>query len=327
MLTIGIVANPSSGKDIRRLIGKASVFDNREKQAIVRRAVVGAVNAGAQSIAFMDDSHSIASSALSELSFGKGVRLHNIACPRSATALDTVKAAQQMSELPCAAVLVLGGDGTSRAFVKGWRDATLLSLSTGTNNVFPVICEATVAGSVLGLLASEALPLDEVTRQTKIIDVRIENEADDVALIDAVFTSDSFIGSRALLDAEVLVQAVLSRADPTAVGMTSLGGLVESIDEQDEAGLHMVFGPGGRVVNAPIAPGLFADVEVKSIHRIDYARPVEFTGPAILALDGERERVIEAGQKVELVLTRTGPKVVDIRKAMHLAAKRGLFIQ
>ena len=65
----------------------------------------------------------------------------------------------------------------------------------------------------------------------------------------------------------------------------------------------------------------------KSIHRIDYARPVEFTGPAILALDGERERVIEAGQKVELVLTRTGPKVVDIRKAMHLAAKRGLFIQ
>jgi len=327
VLTIGIVANPSSGKDIRRLIGKASVFDNREKQAIVRRAVVGAVNAGAQSIAFMDDSHSIASSALSELSFGKGVRLHNIACPRSATALDTVKAAQQMSELPCAAVLVLGGDGTSRAFVKGWRDATLLSLSTGTNNVFPVICEATVAGSVLGLLASEALPLDEVTRQTKIIDVRIENEVDDVALIDAVFTSDSFIGSRALLDADVLVQAVLSRADPTAVGMTSLGGLVESIDEQDEAGLHMVFGPGGRVVSAPIAPGLFADVEVKSIHRIDYASPVEFTGPAILALDGERERVIEAGQKVELVLTRTGPKVVDIRKAMHLAAKRGLFIQ
>ena len=327
MLTIGVVVNPSSGKDIRRLVGKASVFDNREKQAIVRRAVVGAVNAGAQSIAFMDDSHSIASSALSELSFGKGVRLHSIACPRSATALDTVKAAQQMRELPCAAVLVLGGDGTSRAFVKGWRDATLLSLSTGTNNVFPVICEATVAGSVLGLLASEALPLGEVTWQTKIIDVRIENEADDLALIDAVFTSDSFIGSRALLDADVLVQAVLSRADPMAVGMTSLGGLVESIDEQDEAGLHMGFGPGGRVVSAPIAPGLFAAVEVKSIQRIDYASPVEFRGPAILALDGERERVIEAGQKVELVLSRTGPKVVDIKKAMHLAAKRGLFIQ
>jgi predicted polyphosphate/ATP-dependent NAD kinase len=327
VLTIGIVANPSSGKDIRRLVGKASVFDNREKQAIVRRAVVGAVNAGAQSIAFMDDSHSLASCALSELSLGKEVRLHSIACPRSATALDTVKAAQQMRELPCAAVLVLGGDGTNRAFVKGWRDATLLSLSTGTNNVFPVICEATVAGSVLGLLASGALPLDEVTWQTKIIDVRIEDEADDLALIDAVFTSDSFIGSRALLDADVLIQAVLSRADPMAVGMTSLGGLIEAIDEQDEAGLHIVFGPDGRVVSAPIAPGLFASVGVKSIQRIDYASPVEFKGPAILALDGERERVIGAGQKVELELSRTGPKLVDISKAMQLAAERGLFIK
>ena len=39
--------------------------------------------------------------------------------------------------------LILGGDGTSRAFVKGWRDASLLPLSTGTNNVFPRLAEAT----------------------------------------------------------------------------------------------------------------------------------------------------------------------------------------
>jgi len=327
VLTIGVVANPSSGKDIRRLAGKASVFDNREKQAIVRRAVTGAINAGAQSIAFMDDSHSIASCALAELNLKSATKLHDIACPKSATALDTIAAAQQMKQLPCGAVLVLGGDGTNRAFVKGWRDATLLSLSTGTNNVFPVICEATVAGTVLGLLARGALLPEEVTWQTKIIDIRIENEKDDLALIDAVFTSDSFIGSRALLDADVLIQAVLSRADPVAVGMTSLGGLIEPVSEAEDAGLNMVFGPGGYKISAPIAPGLFTSVAVKSIQKIDYSSSVEFTGPAILALDGERERVIETGQKVELMLSRTGPKIVDINKAMHLAAERGLFIQ
>ena len=30
----GLVVNPASGKDVRRLTGKASVFDNREKLAI-----------------------------------------------------------------------------------------------------------------------------------------------------------------------------------------------------------------------------------------------------------------------------------------------------
>ena len=40
---VGIVVNPASGKDIRRLVAKASVFDNQEKRAIVRRAITGVV--------------------------------------------------------------------------------------------------------------------------------------------------------------------------------------------------------------------------------------------------------------------------------------------
>ena len=65
--TIGIIANPASGKDVRRLVAKASVFDNREKSAIVRRALVGALNSGANKFAFLDDSHNIAGGAFEEL--------------------------------------------------------------------------------------------------------------------------------------------------------------------------------------------------------------------------------------------------------------------
>ena len=41
MITVGIIANPASGQDIRRLITHASTFGNDEKIRIVRRALIG----------------------------------------------------------------------------------------------------------------------------------------------------------------------------------------------------------------------------------------------------------------------------------------------
>ena len=49
---VGLLANPASGKDVRRLVARASVFDNEEKGAIVTRAVIGALEAGARDFLF-----------------------------------------------------------------------------------------------------------------------------------------------------------------------------------------------------------------------------------------------------------------------------------
>ena len=38
-MTIGIIANPASGKDIRRLVAQGSVFDTSEKTNILRRVL------------------------------------------------------------------------------------------------------------------------------------------------------------------------------------------------------------------------------------------------------------------------------------------------
>jgi len=38
--TVGIIANPESGRDIRRLVAHASVFDNMEKVSIVERLLI-----------------------------------------------------------------------------------------------------------------------------------------------------------------------------------------------------------------------------------------------------------------------------------------------
>jgi len=321
---IGIVVNPSSGKDVRRLVARASVFDNREKGAIVRRALVGALNGGANSFAYMDDSHNIASSALEELQ-GK-FDSQRIPCPRTATALDTEYAAKELKQAGCIATMILGGDGTNRVFVKGWRDAVLLPLSTGTNNVFPGFAEATVAGAALGLIASGQVSLDKVTEQVKIIDINIEGESPDIALIDAVVSDEQFVGARAILEAESLQVVLLTRAVPAAVGMTALGGLISPLAEQDRGGLLLKLGEGKRTVNTPIAPGLYQRINVAAVDPIDFDEIVEFEGPCVIALDGERERVIRKGQKFSMKVSRTGPSVINIDKSMKLAASCGAFV-
>ena len=327
MRAVGLVANPASGKDIRRLAGKASVFDNREKLAIVRRAVIGAIAAGARRFVYMSDSHGIVKQAIAETTIPRGVRFEALPSSGTASAMDTIVAAEQMAQKDCAVVLVLGGDGTNRAFVRGWRDATLVSLSTGTNNVFPVMAEATVAGMALGLIAAGKVASRLVATQAKVIDVDIEAEEQDIALIDAVITRDAFIGAKALLDPSQLKEALLCRAEPAAVGITSLGGLVRPVSDKDDFGLHLTFTKGGRQLLAPMGPGMFAKVEIGKTRLVKFDQAVKAQGPSVIALDGERERVIAPGQCIEMRISRRGPWVVDLAATLQRAAKQKIFLR
>ena len=168
--SIGIAVNPASGKDVRRLVARASVFDNQEKRAIVRRAIVGALGAGANVFAYVPDSHGIAESALSE--FGDEVCARAVESPRTGERARYDSRRARARRRRCAVVLTLGGDGTNRAFALGWRDAPLLPISTGTNNVFPRFVEATIAGAAAGLIASGAVALRDVATQAKTIRCR-----------------------------------------------------------------------------------------------------------------------------------------------------------
>ena len=327
MRAVGLVANPASGKDIRRLAGKASVFDNREKLAIVRRAVIGAIAAGARRFVYMSDSHGIVKQAIAETTIPRGVRFEALPSSGTASAMDTIVAAEQMAQKDCAVVLVLGGDGTNRAFVRGWRDATLVSLSTGTNNVFPVMAEATVAGMALGLIAAGTVASRLVATQAKVIDVDIEAEEQDIALIDAVITRDAFIGAKALLDPSQLKEALLCRAEPASVGITSLGGLVRPVSDKDDFGLHLTFTKGGRQLLAPMGPGMFAKVEIGKTRLVKFDQAVKAQGPSVIALDGERERVIAPGQRIEMRISRRGPWVVDLAATLQRAAKQKIFLR
>lgn len=328
---MGIVCNPASGKDIRRLTARASVFDNQEKLAIVRRAVLGAVAAGAREFRYVPDGHGIAEIAFGEILNAPEHRgeidlvVKPVDCPGTGSALDTVRGATSLQEAGCVVNLTLGGDGTNRAFTLGWPNAPLIPLSTGTNNVFPRVIEATVAGAAAGLVATGRLPLEEIADRVKRVRVELEDGDEDHALIDAVLTSDRFTGSRALLSPDRFRTILLTRADPAGIGMTSIGGLVEPLSDEEDAGLLIEVGEGGFVLHAPIAPGCHADVPIRETRRLALGERVEIRGAGALAFDGERERVLKPNERATLRIERDGPWVVDVHRVHARAAREGWF--
>ncbi len=320
---IGIIANPASGKDIRRLVAHASVFDNQEKVNIIRRTVLGAVAAGCDQFLYLHDGHAMVVNAIDGLN--ADATFTEVETPATSGALDSERAALRMREAGAAVIVTLGGDGTNRAVARGWQDAPLVAISTGTNNVFPQMVEGTVAGAAAGLVATGKVPLLDAAQQCKVVRVEVEGERDDLALIDAVLLDEAFVGARAIWTTRVLRTIVLTRANPGAVGMSAVGGLLHPLTDADEGGLFVQVGPGGGAVLAPIAPGLFDPVPIAEVRPLAWGERVEVAGPGILALDGERERRLLPGQRAWLRVERSGPWVIDVARTMRLAACRGLF--
>jgi hypothetical protein len=326
--SVGFIVNPASGKDIRRLVAKASVFDNQEKRAIIRRAISGVCATGVNEFYYVPDTNEIARSAVTELT--EQVSAHAVACPGTRSALDSKIGAIGLKEAGCDVVITLGGDGTNRAVVSGWRHAPLIPISTGTNNAFPVMVEATVAGAAAGLVASGKVPLETVAEQAKLVHIEIENEEDDLALIDAVLTNDRFVGARALLDSDRLQIAMLTRASAEAVGIAAIGGFIQQLSNGDDNGLCLRFsGQGstgeGRRFRVPIAPGLYQVVAVESAKITQLGECITERGPGVLALDVERDRVLKPGQQATMKVIRDGPWVIDVARTLQSGARNGAF--
>ncbi len=286
---------------------------------------MGALASGVRDFRYMPDTHGITAAAAEE--FADEATFVAVEATHTASTLDTIRAAESLRAEGCGAVITLGGDGTNRAFALGWREAPIVPVSTGTNNVFPTMVEATVAGSAAGLVASGQVPLDRVSRQVKAVHVEIEGERDDIALVDAVLAADRFVGSRAIWGGERLREAVVTRAEPSAVGITSIGGLLAPLTPDEDEALHLTLGPGegGVSLLAPIAPGLYEPIAVRSHTRLPLGEAITVTGPGVLAFDGERERVLKPGQAATLRVARDGPWVIDVHATLEYAACVGLY--
>src|SRR5205085_8005850 len=241
---VGIIANPASGRDIRRLVAHGTVFDNNEKAAIVRRVLLGLEAVGIQRVVYMPEhDFGILPRALNEL-HGHSLLQHTAApleMPVLGTSADSTRAAQLLAEMGAGCIITLGGDGTNRAVAKGCGTVPLVPISTGTNNVFPAFLEGTIAGMAAGLVASGRAG-NAALRRAPWLEVHVNGVATDYALVDVVASSLPFVGSRAIWDLSTVGEVVLAQVKPATIGLSALGGaLLNSSAETDgEPGMHIV---------------------------------------------------------------------------------------
>jgi hypothetical protein len=327
----GIIANPASGKDIRRLVAHGSSFDNNEKINIVRRALIGLDTAGVDRVVYLPDPYAIVERAAHTIQLR--LELAPLVMPVLGTASDSTEAAQRMAELGAGVIITLGGDGTNRVVAKGCGEVPLVPISTGTNNVFPDMVEGTLAGIAAGLVATgvgaNRPEGPRVVRRAPKLDVFVDGAWRDLALIDVVTSHQTWIGSRALWEPAHLRDIVLSRLLPAAIGLASLGGLLFPDACGGCSGAHITVGAAGRdpAVLAPLAPGLLRRVPIAQAGVIEHGATVSVsTGPCLVALDGEREfEVLDPDARIEVRLNPRGPRVVDIGAAIQVAAGQRAF--
>jgi hypothetical protein len=331
---VGIIANPASGKDIRRLVAHGSTFDNNEKINIVRRVLLGLAAAGVDEVAYLPDSYGIVARAASTAKPRLTLTPLDMAVVSHAS--DSTEAAQRLQALGAAAILTLGGDGTNRAVAKGCGDVPLVPVSTGTNNVFPRMVEGTLAGIAAGLVAADIArnqpELPRVIRRAPCLRVEIDGAAADMALIDVVSSTHAWIGARALWEPSHLREVVISRISTAAIGIASLGGALFPRHCESCSGVWISIGDAATAatrVTVPIAPGLMRDVPVQEASLLPHGQAVSLQpGRCTVALDGEREiEIRDPAARIVVRLDPRGPRVVDVEAALNAGAAAGVFLQ
>ena len=330
-VSVGLIANPSSGHDVRRLVSGASIATNLEKVNVIRRLLAGLGASGVDRVLMMPDVSGL-TLGVERLAAkhrldrdGTWPELELVRMDVHRTAADTRAATTAMTGAGVGAIVVLGGDGTARALAAVIDDTPVLALSTGTNNAFGVMTDATVAGMAAGLVASGTCAVEEGCGRAKRLEVRVGDRVE-LALIDVAVVDGTEVGARAIWEPDALREIVVTVAEPGAIGLSAIAAAVAPCSRSDRQGRHLVCAPSGRAVRVPLAPGLVRSVGVMDVIPLDLGEPFELrSGSGVLALDGEREMVLRGEGPPIVTLSLGGPVVIDVPTVLRLAAERGWF--
>jgi predicted polyphosphate/ATP-dependent NAD kinase len=349
--TLGIIANPVSARDIRRVVANAGNLQVTDRVNIVLRVLSSAAACGVERALLMPDRGGIR--ALLERHFKRGAaqashgdalatrypRIEFLDMAPTSTVDDSFAATRLLLAAGVSAIVVLGGDGTHRAvareLVAAGSRVPLVGLSTGTNNAFPEMREPTIAGMAAALFASGRVAAAEVLVRNKLVEVQIDDAARgeqrrDIAIVDAVVTHDRSVGARALWKTSSLDAMYLAFAEPQAIGLSAIGALLQPVGRREPGGLAVQLAaddaPAVLTLAAPIAPGMVRPVRVAHWQRMAAGVPLAVAATAgTVALDGERELAFEPGQQVRMTLHENAFLSVDVARCMGVAAERGLL--
>ena len=326
MSLIGVIVNPAAGRDIRRLTGGASVVDNYAKHRVAECVLCGLeVLSDPPDATLMPDKSGIARSVVDNAPDDVSVNLLDISLTGSAA--DTRQATERF-RAEADALVVLGGDGTTRDVALESGDLPLLAVSTGTNNVVPSAVDGTVAGAAAALVATGAVDSESVTYCHEMVEARTES-GDSVIGLAAVELSDrSFIGTRALLDPDELLGGIVSRAGPSEIGLSGIAGAFDTLAPDDPGAVALRLADtdtSERTVRAIVAPGVTTSVGIEEYRHLsnDESMTVEVSD-GVVGADGERELEV-TDETVDFYSVSDGPRLISFETVFERAAHTGIL--
>lgn len=329
MTSIGIIANPASGKDIRRLISHATVTDNAEKINIIERIILGAQALGINKVYMLADFSRMAYKVKDKLLTRKVLKcdIELIELPPYNSFRDTMNITEFMEKNNVGCIVTLGGDGTNRALAKVIKNTPIIAISTGTNNVYPVMIEGTIAGMAAAVVASNKFDKNLYSIKDKQIEIYKDNQLVDIALVDAVISNETYIASKAIWDMENIHKIFVTRSHPASIGFSAIVGCRKIVSPNDDFGACLNVNKSKNAVMAPVSAGILEEVFVDTAEILLLNKEYEFIANerGTIALDGEKEIEFNSGDKFIFKITRNGPYHVQVVKALEIAQKEGFL--
>ena len=332
---VGIIANPVSASDIRRVVANASTLQVTDRANIVLRVLSALASCGITNVLMMPEKSGIrrhitrAYERAANLKEDIFPQLNHIRMDITSTVEDTLLATRKMREAGCAAIVVLGGDGTHRAVVSQCGDIPIAGISTGTNNAFPEHREPTITGLATGLAVSGKVPTDVAFQSNKRIDIQIGDAIRDIAIVDVAIVTERFVGAKALWKPENFRELYVTFSDPEVIGMSAIAGLLEPVTRDDPDGLVVKIVPtheAKTILKVPFAPGIIGPIGIGSWQRLKAGVPAKLDLPAgTIALDGERELAFDPSDDVSITLVNNAFRTINVSAVMQYASRNGLM--
>jgi hypothetical protein len=327
--SVGIIVNPAAGKDLRRVVAFGSTTTHTDKINAVQRILTALDALGVGRARIAPDPTNLGQRAIEHAAEQlKTIDADILDMPwLLGSRSDTERAARRMREEDFGCILVLGGDGTSRAVASHCGNVPLIPIATGTNNAFPRMLEGTLAG-MAAACAVRSLKGDEALLRAPVLRLLADGEELSHALVDIAIIDTLDTGALAVWEGDSVRELFLAQARPDSIGLSAIGGCLAPVEPGCGEGLHLQLGGerdvNGTRVTAPMAPGLVVRVAVTEHARFS-GRSAVRSCKGVFAFDGEREIAVDSKRNWEVLFDPDGPRVVDVQRAIGLGIERGLF--
>ena len=315
--SVGIIVNPNSGKDIRRLVSSAFVVPQQYKSNELLKIYEGLAKYGVNKVYVMPDFSDVSRKArenYSNLIDTVVFKTRNL--DEESTTIDSVK---KMNDLDLKCVIIFGGDGTSRLVSNYLKDVPILAISTGTNNLFPENIDGTVAGIAVGKFLNIANE-EKFSYKTKKLDIFFDKDYVDSALVDVVATDIPHIGARAVWNMESVSEVIVNKVKPTGIGFSSIGfNLAKNLksDESIYVKISKNKSKSNLRIHSPIAPGRIEEIFVDNWKLFKKNEIIRIqTDKGTLALDGERRLEFDYLKKPNIKINNDGPTCLNIKEIL-----------